>query len=331
MRAPTAIRRLRPLAAQARAVRLRKPDPVQAHWEMVERLGAANLEFPSHLDIETTAVCNLKCPMCPRTTMMTRPTGHMPMKLFRRIIDEAGQHELDLVWLHLFGEPLLNPRMLDYVEYAKRYPSIHSVGFSTNATVLSERRAHQILDSGLDRIILALDAATPEAYAFARGGKFDKTMQNAARFLDLHRARDSRIQVEISLIPMKFNTADEQAFRDRWGKYESDRVSILLKPFSDFAGQVEYYGTHGAPVVGDPNRVPCHVLSYSLTIMYNGDVVPCCFDADATMPLGNIQDEGGIQGIWRGAALERIRAAHNALDFTELPLCAHCEWTCAPS
>lgn len=263
--------------------------------------------------------------------MMTRPTGHMSMDLFRRVIDEAAQHKLESVWLHLFGEPLLNPRFLEYVKYAKRYPSLGTVGFSTNATALSERRAREILDSGVDRLILALDAATPEAYAQARGGSFDKTMRNAERFLELHREHGSTIDVDISLIPMKFNATDEGAFRQRWGRYESEHVSILLKPFSDFAGQVEYFGVHGAPVVGDPSRVPCYVLWYSLTIMYNGDVVPCCFDADASMPLGNVLDDGGIEGIWRGVALDRIRAAHRALDFTELPLCAGCEWTCAAS
>ena len=100
----------------------------------LDELTAANPVFPSHLDIETTAECNLKCPMCPRTTMMTRPTGHMSMELFRRVIDEAGKHELELVWLHLFGEPLLNPKFVDYIRYAKRYPSIRSIGFSTIST-----------------------------------------------------------------------------------------------------------------------------------------------------------------------------------------------------
>ena len=44
--------------------------------------------FPAIVHVELTNECNLDCPMCARTTSMTRPVQHMPDTMFRRVVDE---------------------------------------------------------------------------------------------------------------------------------------------------------------------------------------------------------------------------------------------------
>ena len=49
-------------------------------------------------------------------------------------------------------------------------------GMSTNATLLDDKRADMLFDSGLDYLILAFDGATKETYQKYRvGAEFERT------------------------------------------------------------------------------------------------------------------------------------------------------------
>jgi uncharacterized radical SAM superfamily Fe-S cluster-containing enzyme len=55
---------------------------------MANELERLRSDKPVVYNIETTNACNMRCQMCPRTTMMTRPVETMKPDLFRRIIDQ---------------------------------------------------------------------------------------------------------------------------------------------------------------------------------------------------------------------------------------------------
>src|SRR5947199_1620778 len=86
--------------------------------------------MPARLIIESTSVCNLKCIMCPYP-IMGRKNQHMSFDLYRKIIEEAAG-TVEFVWLHLFGEPLLNPNIYKMIDLAEN-AGIRT-GLSTNAT-----------------------------------------------------------------------------------------------------------------------------------------------------------------------------------------------------
>ena len=150
------------------------------------RLGAQSYidrKYPRHLFIETTALCNLSCNYCPRE----RINQHMDFNLFRGIIDEATKYGPRSFSLHLFGEPLLYPRINDAINYIKKRNRKHTVLLTTNGTKLNElfdsvRGADQILWSwrkeakfteetkeklkkwGKFRVRFIKEVTTPEAY-----------------------------------------------------------------------------------------------------------------------------------------------------------------------
>src|SRR5512146_947207 len=51
-------------------------------------LEAYRSKIPVVYNIETTNACNMRCEMCPRTTMMTRPIKTMGMLDFKRVINQ---------------------------------------------------------------------------------------------------------------------------------------------------------------------------------------------------------------------------------------------------
>ena len=68
------------------------------------KLGALPVEYI----VETTAKCNLYCPMCPRETHK-QPKEDMSDAVFNRLIEQAGATAEHMMLIGL-GEPLMDPR-----------------------------------------------------------------------------------------------------------------------------------------------------------------------------------------------------------------------------
>src|SRR5512141_2070036 len=100
---------------------------------------------PLTLAIESTAKCNLFCPMCPRENIHF-PARDMELDLFRKIIDESKDF-LEFAVPYGVGEPLLNPEIYDMIGYCKQLGV--PTGISTNATTLTEDASRRLIRSGL--------------------------------------------------------------------------------------------------------------------------------------------------------------------------------------
>lgn len=131
--------------------------------------------YPLNLDIEASSACNLRCPMCPRTVVMknsdkTREySKHFDFSLYQRLIDEAAKLGIYAVKLNWLGEPLMNPRIVDMVRYAKS-KGIEDVIMNTNATLLTEKMSRELISAGIDRIFFSFDSPYKDAYEKIRGG-----------------------------------------------------------------------------------------------------------------------------------------------------------------
>src|SRR5438270_5124114 len=98
--------------------------------------------LPVEYIVETTAKCNLYCPMCPRETHK-QPKEDMADEIFSRLVNEAGASAEHMMLIGL-GEPFLDPKIFDRIEYCER----HNVStlLSTNGTLLDEQNAAKLLE-----------------------------------------------------------------------------------------------------------------------------------------------------------------------------------------
>src|SRR5262245_53526146 len=120
------------------------------------RLAALPVEYI----VETTAKCNLYCPMCPRETHK-QPKEDMADAIFERLVSESGRSAEHMMLIGL-GEPFMDPHIFERIEYCSR----HNVStlLSTNGTFLDERTAERLLASPLEHITLSFDGATKESF-----------------------------------------------------------------------------------------------------------------------------------------------------------------------
>ncbi len=164
--------------------------------------------LPSHLQVEITSACNLRCVMC---LVRYRPpvnklAGAMRPELFHRLVGELpGLRRLTLQGL---GEPLLSPYLPEMIATAVRRGI--TVGFNSNATLLTRRRAAELVASGVDWLHVSLDGAGPATYEAVReGASFDTVVANLAGLVREKRAAGSATPwIRVVFVAMRDTVAD---------------------------------------------------------------------------------------------------------------------------
>lgn len=268
--------------------------------------------FPTHIDIEASSACQMRCPMCYTTNMDDTFKGIMDYSLYTKIIDQAaagGTYSVKLSWR---GEPLLNPRIIDMVKYAKK-AGIKEVAFLSNAERLSHAIAEQLVDAGLDWISFSVDGVG-EVYEKIRvPAKFNETVE---KITHMRRYREKRqqdkplIRVQSILSAIKDN-ADE--FKKVWEGI-ADRVNFITDEIRDFE-------MHDIP--HDPFYV-CPTPWQRMSIDYDGKVHQCITDYAGKWILGYANKQT-LKEIWHGSdfnALRRHFRNHSALSNCEA--CSYC-------
>src|ERR1700693_5608947 len=148
--------------------------------------------LPVEYIVETTAKCNLYCPMCPRETHK-QPKADMSDEHFKRLVEQAGRTAEHMMLIGL-GEPFMDPRIFERINLCAQHTI--STLISTNGTFLDEKIAARLLETPLEQITLSFDGATKESFEFYRkGAKFEKVRDNFVRFARLKHERRSKLQV----------------------------------------------------------------------------------------------------------------------------------------
>jgi radical SAM protein with 4Fe4S-binding SPASM domain len=290
--------------------------------------------YPVSISFEPTTSCNLRCPECPSgLRQFTRPTGMLQKDFFRDTIDDIYKELLYLIF-YFQGEPYLNPDFLEMVKYASA-KGIYTAT-STNAHYLNDKAAKRTVESGLDRLIISIDGTTQDVYKQYRvGGNIDKVLEGAKNIVkwkkelksktpfvffqflvvkpNEHQIEDiKRLAKEVGVDEVRFKTA--QVY-----EYETDPNNLIpsLDKFSRYKKNAD--GTYTAK-----NKMAnrCWKLQHANVITWDGLVVPCCFDKDATHQLGNLKTQS-FKEIWHNNNYKQFR---NELmkSRKNIDICANC-------
>ncbi len=103
----------------------------------------------SYLVTGVTNICNAKCTFCAYPKVVankTLQTGVMSFEVFRKAIDEwaaLGGQSLDLT--PVVGDPLVDPGLLDKVDYAVNKAGLKDVYLTTNAILINKKETYKKL------------------------------------------------------------------------------------------------------------------------------------------------------------------------------------------
>lgn len=149
------------------------------------------LAKPRVLFLESTALCNLACPGCNRQGIEGgRTATSMDFELYKKVIDELSP-DLKYMEFHIGGENYMHKRAHDMVRYCKDKNPNAFVLSSTNGHFFhTDERVEQLLDSGIDALIISVDGARQESYARYRvNGNIERVFDGVRR---IRAAREAR-------------------------------------------------------------------------------------------------------------------------------------------
>jgi len=270
---------------------------------------------PIEISLESTAKCNLYCPMCPRA-IYTFDNENMDLDLFRKVIQDCKDY-VEFIWPYGIGEPMIHPNIFEMIRIT-REAGIRT-GMSTNATLMDERRADLLLDCGLDYVIFAFDGATKETYEKYRAGAvFEKTRENILNFLRKKLERKSPAYVVLQMVLLKENTSEIEAYKKLWSIPGVDEIRFKRD-------EIQTEGTKIQDIeFKTQRRHPCHLLWRGpMYVRYDGLAYPCCYMWEEP-PVGDLRKQS-VMEVWNSDAMVKLREAHLKGDLSDYPACQTCQ------
>ncbi|MBA4717716.1 MAG: radical SAM protein [Nitrosopumilus sp.] len=281
-------------------------------------------EFPLHLDIAITNVCNLECTFCARTVRVEegtwRKAQHMSLELFKKIIDEAVELGTYSINLNLLNEPLIHPKLIEMVRYAKD-KGIIDVFFHSHGGLLTGDKAEKLLESGLDRLLISIDSPYKEKYNKIRVlSDFDLVMNNLKQFKKM-RDEKGLLSPVIRVSIIQFPDVSHKEIRDAKELFLQYADAIGFQQYVDPRKEI---GKDKKYIDGYKSEFVCHQPFTRLSIIEDGRVSPCCLDYDQQLVIGDISKQS-LKSIWKSIKLNKIRETLKKGEFYKIPACATCE------
>ncbi len=298
----------------------------------INSLKVKNKDKPLSIDIEIAAICDLACPHCSREFLVT-PDKLINFDLYTSIIDQAVKLDVPSVKLIWRGEPLLHPKVKELIQYAKQ-SGIIEVIINTNATNLDEKKANELIDSGLDQLIYSFDGGTKETYEKMRPGRFKKNKfedvyNNIKNFSKIKKKRKSKFPITKIQMIMTKDTRNEI---DNFHRIFNDIIDdVTVTQYNERGGSINdlgeeirdkilrYLNKNNLPLTTpymvdiDNNifvslkRKPCEQIYQRLMVTYSGRVGMCCHDWGARHGIGYLSEEAFKEDEAKNKVVDKIK------------------------
>lgn len=311
--------------------------------KLVDQLEALRDRQPRVFNLETTNYCNMTCVMCPRTTLMTRKNIWIDDSMFERVVDQIkpwATADLEDFWafvrdrhnvrfeqpdenafyfhvvsrcliLHGYGEPLLDKKIVQRVKACsdRGVPTY----FSCVPANISVERCQEVMEAGLTVLKFSMDGLTDELQKKVRGKRnnFTQAYDTILRILELKAEKG----YPTLIVPTMIALADDEearamhrqflelwAGRDVFAYVKSQDNRWYFEEDQKLENRSHYESQY------------CEFPWTSLTVMADGNVVPCTQDYDVEMVLGNVMEQT-LEEIWNGERYQRLREWHVTGEF----------------
>ncbi len=274
--------------------------------------------------IEITNVCNLRCSFCPDTG---RTPEFMDISGFTHIIHEVKPF-CDYVYLHIMGEPLLNPDLKSFLKIC--YESLIKVNITTNGTLLSSCGELLLNSKALRKVGISL-----HSFEANEGNELlDNYINNTVSFIK--RAVEKGIICELRLWNMDngqlkgINDLNDEIIKKLGDSFQPDfdlrlavknQMNVKLQERL-FISRAEIFEWPDINREVMDEKVFCYGLRDQFGVLVDGTVVPCCLDSEGNIPLGNIFSES-LSDILNSERARRIYEGFSGRKAVE-ELCKKC-------
>jgi len=303
------------------AVKLRGVMLQRASWKKLSNLVSIKIQkrlrrevvsaFPYRFKIDPTNNCQLHCPLCPTGLKISfRAKGFMPLKEFKSIIDQISSRAL-ILDLFGWGEPMLHPDIFQMIRLASDKGIF--VRMSSTLHQVSLEQSEQLVESGLDAIIVAIDGSTAHTHQKFRAGsdlsQVVKTIEDLVR-IKLEKSFPLP-HITIRMLVNRQNEHQVPEVRELATRLGVDAFTVgQIAINTNDQRQAELWlprnskiSAYGKTV---QNQGACSDLWESVVINYDGGVSPCCWQYHEKLDIGNTY-KMPVGDIWNSPAMVAAR------------------------
>ena len=264
------------------------------HAYLAYLLGKVRIaSMPAFLRVEICRYCEVNCLYCypPKERLI------YPLDKYRQLIDQFREFVFS-VSLYDIGEPLHNPQILDYIHYAHQ-SKIGTVISSSLSIEKPEGFWHDLVTSGLDYLIVAIDGITPEVYNhYRRNGQLDLALANLKRLVAHKHRMAAQLHIEWQMIDFA------------WNRSEQNQAQVMAAQLGCDSFRVIAEATQPRKQYDQSNMVRKRncLLPYILFFVTANDDVRLCYKIyHHDMSVGNLANSTFAE-IWNGDEIARVRS-----------------------
>lgn len=262
--------------------------------------------------IEITNCCNLNCSFC---SPVKKENRFMTEDEFEHILKEISK-VTKTVYLHVKGEPLLHPKIMEFLKLAEKYNL--KVNLTTNGTLFPKLVDKLKECKALHKINFSLHC--------------EQNFPNYEEEIFKNVEKLSPATVIIyRLWTLKANKLDEKSTKiveklEKYYNLSTETVEKLINEENIKISSTIYVDKDNEfkwpEITNHKSCGYCHALKTQIAILADGTVVPCCLDSNGIINLGNIYKES-IEEIQNKERYQKLKKSFQDRK-PEEKLCQSC-------
>lgn len=216
----------------------------------------------------------------------------MDFSLFKDFIMHISQNKYPKnISFDFGGEPFLNPRLIEMVDFAARNGK--STYVTTNGTLLTENLIESILKSRLPQLNISIDIVN--GANIREGYPLEKITESVNRLItERNKLKRHSPKVIIRCINFK-GTPRKNILK----LFKAEPNGIIFCPVTNWSGLI-------GESLPDKKQHICFLPWLEMAMLYNGDFALCCNDPRGDLIIGSFP-KNSLEEIWNGQKLIKLR------------------------
>jgi radical SAM protein with 4Fe4S-binding SPASM domain len=216
------------------------------------------------------------------------------------------------------GEPLINKNFFKMVDLVKsNRPDIY-IKTVSNGNVLNAKIIDRLLKSSIEMIEFSLDGQNVLENNHIRiGCDGDKVLSQIQLLIQKRNTINNNLKIYISTTQFYDDMVQVDSSKaDECPKYIEEVLPLGRRGVSGYKTNYAMVWPHmgkindNFSIIQDNSSkrpiVKCDMLDNTITIRWNGDIVPCCYDLTSKMVMGNVRQDT-LKDIWNNVKYENLR------------------------